>query len=144
MVTDNDNGTVKKRKRGRPKKPKPELPDFKNDREIRQYILDTGLKLSLELKEQATKKNNIKKPNIANAKNQQYKTALSSLKIINDILKDKQLDNLEEKLQLMEEGIIASSVKNSNSKDEDLPEESIEKLDELQRIQEELEKIATD
>ena len=51
---------------------------------------------------------------------------------------------MEEKLQLMEEGIIASSVKNSNSKDEDLPEESIEKLDELQRIQEELEKISTD
>ena len=138
------NETKPKRKRGRPKKPKAKLPDFKNDREIREYILNTGLQLALELKEQALKKNNIKKAPISNAKNQQYKTALKSLETVNNILKDKQLDQLEEKLQLMEEGIIASSVKNSNSKDEDLPEESIEKLDELQRIQEELEKISTD
>ena len=138
------NETKPKRKRGRPKKPKAKLPEFKNDREIREYILNTGLELSLELKEQALKKNNIKKAPISNAKNQQYKTALKSLETVNNILKDKQLDQLEEKLQLMEEGIIASSVKNSNPKDEDLPEESIEKLDELQRIQEELEKIATD
>lgn len=138
------NETKPKRKRGRPKKPKPKLPEFKNDREIREYILDTGLQLALELREQALKKNNIKKAPISNAKNQQYKTALKSLETVNNILKDKQLDQLEEKLQLMEEGIIASSVKNSNSKDEDLPEESIEKLDELQRIQEELEKISTD
>ena len=68
-----------KRKRGRPKKPKAELPEFKNDRDIRNYLLETGLILSLELKEQAVKTNNIKKANISNAKNQQYKTALSSL-----------------------------------------------------------------
>ena len=120
------NETKPKRKRGRPKKPKAKLPDFKNDREIREYILNTGLQLALELKEQALKKNNIKKAPISNAKNQQYKTALKSLETVNNILKDKQLDQLEEKLQLMEEGIIASSVKNSNPKDEDLPEESIE------------------
>ena len=136
--------TKTKRKRGRPKKPKPKLPEFKNDRDIRNYLLETGLSLSLELKEQAVKKNNIKKPTVTNAKNQQYKTALSSLKIVNEILKDKQLDNLEEKLQLMEEGIITSSVNHDNLLEEDLPEETIEKLEKLQQIQEELEKITTD
>ena len=137
-------GKETKRKRGRPKKPKPELPEFKNDRDIRNYLLETGLILSLELKEQAVKKNNIKKPNVTNAKRQQYKTALDSLKIVNEILKDKQLDNLEEKLQLMEEGIITSSVNHDNLLEEDLPEETIEKLEKLQQIQEELEKITTD
>ena len=83
------NETKPKRKRGRPKKPKPKLPEFKNDREIREYILDTGLQLALELREQALKKNNIKKAPISNAKNQQYKTALSSLKIVNEIFSHK-------------------------------------------------------
>ena len=138
------NETKPKRKRGRPKKPKPKLPDFKNDREIREYILNTGLQLALELKEQALKKNNIKKAPISNAKNQQYKTALKSLETVNNILKDKQLDQLEEKLQLMEEGIIASSVKGSQGMEEELPEESLEKLDKLQQIQEELEKISNE
>ncbi len=138
------NGNEPKRKRGRPKKPKAKLPEFKNDRDIRNYLLETGLILSLELKEQAVKTNNIKKANISNAKNQQYKTALSSLKIINDILKDKQLDNLEEKLQMMEEGIISSSVNQEVLIVEDLPEETVEKLEKLQQLQNELEKIATD
>ena len=66
------NGTETKRKRGRPKKAKPKLPEFKNDRDIRRYILSVGLELSLELKEQAVKKNNIKKPSVSNAKTQQY------------------------------------------------------------------------
>lgn len=143
-MTNETNNDVPKKKRGRPKKPKPKLPEFKSDRDIREYILNTGLQLALELKEQALKKNNIKKAPISNAKNQQYKTALKSLETVNSILKDKQLDQLEEKLQLMEEGFIASTVKNSSSDVEDLPEESLEKLDKLQEIQEELEKIATD
>ena len=133
-----------KRKRGRPKKPKPELPKFKNDRDIREYLLGVGLELSLELKEHAVKTNNIKNPKVTSAKTQQYKTALSSLKIVNDILKDKQLDNLEEKLQLMEEGIISSSVNHDVLIVEDLPEETVEKLEKLQQLQTELEKISTE
>ena len=138
----NDNKDTKK-KRGRPKKPKPELPKFKNDRDIRKYLLGIGLELSLELKEQALKKNNIKKPNVSNAKNQQYKTALSSLKIVNDILKDKQLDNLEEKVQMMEEGITSSIIRNGyhEEKEEDLPDELLDNLQKLKMIEEELEKM---
>lgn len=93
----------KKRKRGRPPKKKAELPTFKNERDIRKYLLDTSLELALELKENAVKKNNIKKPNVANAKNQQYKTALTSLKVANEILKDIQIDKFEEATKLYEE-----------------------------------------
>ena len=138
------NGTETKRKRGRPKKAKPKLPEFKNDRDIRRYILAVGLELSLELKEQAVKKNNIKKPSVSNAKTQQYKTALDSLKVINNILKDTQLDNLEEKIQMMEEGFLTSSVKQYEIIEEDIPEETLDKIQALQQIQEELEKITTD
>ena len=133
-----------KKKRGRPKKAKAKLPEFKNDRDIRKYILGVGLELSLELKEHAVKTNNIKNPKVTSAKTQQYKTALSSLKIVNDILKDKQLDNLEEKIQLMEEGVVSSSVPQYEILEEDLPEETIEKLEKLQQIQDELEKISTE
>ena len=137
------NGNEPKRKRGRPKKPKAKLPEFKNDRDIRRYILAVGLELSLELKEQAVKKNNIKKPSVSNAKTQQYKTALDSLKVINNILKDTQLDNLEEKIQMMEEGFLTSSVKQYEIIEEDIPEETLDKIQALQQIQEELEKITT-
>ena len=61
MTNETNNDVPKKKKRGRPKKPKPKLPEFKSDRDIREYILNTGLQLALELKEQALKKNNIKK-----------------------------------------------------------------------------------
>ena len=41
--------------------------------------------MALELKEQALKKNNIKKAPISNAKNQQYKTALKSLETVEQV-----------------------------------------------------------
>lgn len=127
--------TKTKRKRGRPKKQKPKLPKFKNELEIRNYLLTTSLELALDLKETAIKKNNIKKPSVANAKTQQYKTAISSLKIVNEILKDKQLDKLEEKVLLMEQGLTASIIENNNNEMLEAPSEDtlykIEKLSEL-------------
>jgi hypothetical protein len=126
-----------KRKRGRPPKKKVELPKFNNENEIREYILATSLELALECKELATKKNNIKKTTIANAKNNQYKTALESLKVVNAILKDLQLTKLSEKVELMEEGLIASTVANSNEETE-LPSETIEKIQKLTELTEEL------
>ena len=119
---------VKKRKRGRPPKKKAELPEFKSENEIREYILRCSLELALESKEVAQKKNNIKKPQVANAKNQQYKTAIQSYKVANEILKDLQINKLEEKLQLMEEGLIAS-VNNSNEDKEEASEETLEKIE---------------
>lgn len=82
------------------------------------------------------KKNNIKRPDVSNAKNQQYKTALASLKTINEILKDKQLDKLEEKLELMENGITEGLLENTSS---DMKENiSSEALEEISKLNEEL------
>ena len=125
-----------KRKRGRPPKKEVEikLPDFKDENEIRQYILNCSLELALECKVVAQKKNNIKKHNIANAKNQQYKTAIQSFKVANDILDKLQISKLEEKVQLMEEGLIASS----NTTTEEPSEETVEKIEKLAELTEQL------
>ena len=129
-----------KRKRGRPPKKKLELPKFNNENEIREYILQCSLELALEVKEIASKKNNIKKPSVANAKNQQYKTALTSLKVANEILKDLQINKLEEKVQLMEEGLIASTVANKTNEIE-ASEETKEKINKLTELTEKLAEI---
>jgi len=126
--------TTKKKKRGRPPKKKVELPKFNNENEIREYILNSSLALALECKEIATKKNNIKNHQIANAKNQQYKTAISSFKVANDILKDLQINKLEEKIQLMETGLIAST----DNPEEEPSEETIEKIEKLAELTEQL------
>lgn len=123
----------KKRGRGRPKKQPKQLPKFNNEMEIREYILKTSLELSLELVEVATKKNNIKKPNVANAKNQQYKTALSSLKVSNDILKDLQINKLEEKLALMQEGLNTTNISYDGASTETLA-----KVEQLSKLTEQL------
>lgn len=125
-----------KRKRGRPPKKEVEikLPDFKDENEIRQYILNCSLELALECKVVAQKKNNIKKHNIANAKNQQYKTAIQSFKVANDILDKLQISKLEEKVQLMEEGLIASS----NTTTEEPSAETVEKIEKLAELTEQL------
>lgn len=127
----------KKKKRGRPPKKKAELPTFNNENEIREYILQCSLELALEVKEIANRKNNIKKPSIANAKNQQYKTAITSLKVANEILKDLQINKLEEKVQLMEEGLIASTVANKSVEVEP-SEETTEKINKLTELTEQL------
>lgn len=135
MVNETENKP--KRKRGRPPKKKAELPEFKSENDIREYILRCSLELALESKEVAQKKNNIKKPQVANAKNQQYKTAIQSYKVANEILKDLQINKLEEKLQLMEEGLIAS-VNNSNEDKEEASEETLEKIEKLTELTEQL------
>ena len=126
-----------KRKRGRPPKKKVGLPKFKDENEIREYILQCSLELALESKEVAQKKNNIKKPSVANAKNQQYKTAIQSYKIANEILKDLQINKLEEKVQLMEEGLIASAIASDKAKEEP-SEETTEKIEKLTALTEQL------
>lgn len=131
---------TKKRKRGRPKKEPKKLPKFKSDSDIRKYLIQEGLRLALELIELATKKNNIKKPEVARAKTQQYKTALESLKVVNTLLKDKQLTEIEDKLQLMEEGITASLVSEGSSSIE--PSENVlEAVEQLTKINAELEAL---
>ena len=140
MLKTEEKNLTKKRGRGRPKKKPKELPKFKSDSEIRKYLIEEGLRLSLELIELATKKNNIKKPEVARAKTQQYKTALESLKVVDTLLKNKQLTEMEDKLQLMEEGITASLVVNESSNIE--PSENVlEAVEKLTKINEELQAL---
>lgn len=99
-----NNNAPKKRGRGRPKKKPLEKPKFDTDAEFRQYLLDVGLDIVLEMKDQALKRGNIKKPEIARAKTQQYKVVLDAIKTIDGLLKSKQLDILEEKFNNFELG----------------------------------------
>ena len=102
----------KKRGRGRPPKKPIERPKFNSDADFRQYLLGVGLDIVLDMKEQALKKGNIKKPEIARAKTQQYKVVLDAIKTVNTILKDKQMDILETKIKDIELGLITDA--NSN------------------------------
>lgn len=130
-----------KKKRGRPKKKPKELPKFKNSNEIRKYLTQQSLLLTLELIEIATKKNNIKNPSIARAKNNQYKTALEGLKTTASLLKDEQITEIEEKIKLMEEGILASATINNNEIE---PSENVQKaLENIAEITSELKAIQT-
>lgn len=130
-----------KKKRGRPKKKPKELPKFKNSNEIRKYLTQQSLILTLELIEIATKKNNIKNPSIARAKNNQYKTALEGLKTTASLLKDEQITEIEEKIKLMEEGILASATINNNEIE---PSENVQKaLENIAEITSELKAIQT-
>lgn len=133
-----------KRPRGRPPKKPVEKPTFKNDRDVRNFLIEEGISLTLEAIAIAKKKNNIKNHQIANAKNQQYKTALTGLKVLDGILKNKQIDKLEEQLQLMEEGL-EEHIKFMEEKEELLSaeeekalEKSKEKLAKVNKLTEEL------
>ena len=59
---------------------------------------------------------------------------------------DKQLDNLEEKVQMMEEGITSSLIKNGyhEEKEEDLPDEILDNLQKLRLIEKKKKKMDTD
>ena len=133
----NNNVTKPKRKRGRPRKKPKEVPTFKNDSEIREYIIQQSLLLSMELIEIATKKNNIKKPAVVRAKTNQYKTALEGLRVVNSLVKDKQLDEIQTKLRLMEEGLTATLL--TEARTEEKTSDNISKaVEELTKINEEL------
>lgn len=105
--------TVEKRKRkvGRPPVKKNPLPSFNTDAEFRQYLLNVGLEVVEEMKEQAMKRNNIKSSNatLVRAKATQHKTVLEAIKTLNAILKDKQIDLLEVKLNSLAMGVVPSS-----------------------------------
>ena len=99
------------RKRGRPKqKPISELiPNFNNDNEIRDYLIEQALYLNVLLIERAKKKNNIKNPTVARAKVFEIKSAIESLKITNSILHDKDLSVLKDKFDSFELGLISNN-----------------------------------
>ena len=100
-----------KRKVGRPPVKRNPIPSFNNDAEFRNYLLNVGLEVVEEMKEQAMRRNNIKSSNatLVRAKATQHKTVLEAIKTLNAILKDKQIDLLEVKLNSLAMGVVPSS-----------------------------------
>lgn len=94
----------------------------------------------MEIKEVANKKNNIKNPTISNAKNQQYKTAISSFKTANDILNTLQINKIEEKLKLIEDGLISSD-NTSEDLEKESSEKTLEKIEKLTELTEQLSEL---
>lgn len=119
-----------KRPRGRPKKKPLEIPEFKNDIDVREFLQFQSMKLTLELIEIATKKNNIKNPAIARAKQTQYKTALEGIRTTDSILKNKQIDDIQATVKRMESNIIAMELSNSNI---DVVSDTVSELTELNK-----------
>lgn len=108
------------------------IPEFKNDDEIRDYLIAITLELVVNLKENALKKGNVRKAPIVNAKNGQYRVALESIKILNSILKDKEINVLAEKLKNLEKfGVMGIDEDNKNEFFEMSPEvkKELEKLE---------------
>lgn len=121
----------KKRGRGRPKKQAIEKPKFNSNAELRQFIMDIHMDIILEMKDQALKRGNIKKPEIARAKNGQYKVLLTALKSLDNVLKNKQIDEIESKLNSLTLGFAPGN--------EDAPKLELDKmqntLKELKEVQ---------
>ena len=82
-----------------------EIPSFETNAEFRKYLLDVGLEIVVEVKDQAMKRGNIKKPEIARAKNSQYKVVLEAIKILDGILKNTQIDEIEAQLKSLTIGL---------------------------------------
>lgn len=104
----------KKRGRGRPKKEPPELPKLKTEDEIRDYLLNSALELTLHLKDNATKKNNIKNPQVTRAKTNQYKLALEAIDVTSKLLKDKQDIEIQKRLGMLETALQIAKLDNPN------------------------------
>jgi len=103
-----------KRGRGRPPKKPPELPPLKTEDEIRDYLMNSALELTLHLKDNATKKNNIKNPQVTRAKTNQYKLALEAIDVTSKLLKDKQDIEIQKRLAMLETALQVAKLDNPN------------------------------
>ncbi len=91
-----------KRKKGRPKK-KLEIPKYKNNAELRDILIGWNLELVVTLKNECMKKGNIRKPQIKKAKLKEFEVTLQAIRLLNGILKDKAIDDLEDKYDLLKD-----------------------------------------
>ena len=127
------------KKKRNPKTKGIKIPKFETDSEIRQFLAEQSLKLTMELIEIASKKNNIRNATVSRAKQTQYKTALEGLKTTDSILKNKQLDDIQNTLKRMEENLIAI---NLTAMDGDATSENISNaVAELDNLNKEIESI---
>ena len=120
----------------RPKKKKISIPIFNSDEELREFLLETTLELSLNLKEQALKSNNIKNPAIARAKNSQYKTYFESVKLLNQIIRDKELTKISKQLKLLDKGVFRNTNNNVENEVFQLSEEALKELEKIELLSE--------
>lgn len=118
-----------KKKRGRPKKTV-EIPVFNNNSELRDYLIQLGLEITVNLKTEALKKGNVRKPQITKAKLMEYKTTLESIKILNSLIKDKAIDDLENKFRLLEQSVF--EIRTGNTSDSEIFELSDELKKEIE------------
>ena len=112
---------------------KVKIPKFENENELRDYLINVTLEIVVNLKEQALKKGNVRKAPITNAKMSQYRVALESIRILNTILKDKEINQLAIKIANLEKGLI--TVKNNNESENELFELSPEIKKELEKFE---------
>lgn len=100
-----------KKKRGRPKDKtlKELIPDFKNDTEIKDYLIQQGIYINFLMVQSALKKNNIKNPTISRAKTYERKAALDGLKITESMINNKTLDELKAKFEAFEMGLLTNN-----------------------------------
>lgn len=116
----------------RPKKEKIEIPVFRNDNELRQFLLENTFQLSLHLKERALRTNNIKNPSIARAKLSEYKTYFESVKLMNQIIRDKEFSKISKQLKLLDKGVFRDA---DNDMEHEIFQLSEEALKELEKIE---------
>lgn len=101
--------TGTKRKRGRPKN-KIRIPEYKSNSELRDILILWNLELATNLKIEAMKKGNVRKPQIKKVKLKEFEVALQSIKLLNTILKDKSIDELERKYDLLQDILMGNNV----------------------------------
>lgn len=120
------------------KKNNPSIPEFKDENELRDYLIDITLELVVNLKDTALKKGNVRKAPIVNAKNSQYRVALESIKILNTILRDKEITVLSQKIKNLERGLL--NVKNNpdNIQEFELSDEIRDELKKFELASQEL------
>ena len=119
----------------RPKKEKISVPVFNSDEQLRQFLLEVTLELSMNLREQALKSNNIKNPAIARAKNSQYKTFFESVKLINQIIRDKELTKISKQLKMLDKGVF-KSIANTDEEIFELSEDALRELEKIELMPE--------
>ena len=130
-----------KKKRGRPPKKKVEIPEFESESDLRKFLTQKALELSLEMCDIATKKNNVKMNNyqIAKTKTAQYKMAIDGLKAVRSFVDKNQIEEVSSKIKLLEETISTMKLTGVEA-----PEELSETLQNLNMVNQELIALKSD
>lgn len=111
------------------------IPDFNNENELRDYLIKSTLEIVVNLKDIALKKGNVRKAPINNSKMTQYKTALESIKVLNGLIKDKQLNILVSKIDNLEKNLQGYNGNMEFSEDVDFFELSEDVKKELEKFE---------